>query len=133
MKVNNKLPAEVVAKTSNAQVKKEDTTKQFSDMLEIFRDSLRKDDGAQEPKENPQLLNQAPPLPEQQKIIIESLKEQREELEKVNLDLRQKQVLTQRRNLDPEITQDSLNRIANDIKHQDQLKTILDLDEHQFL
>jgi len=67
--------------------KQEDCTKQFSQMLDTFRiNSIDK-------RDHPTMQEDIPMPLAQKEMMIEKLKEQRETLEKINADMRQKQTL----------------------------------------
>ena len=67
----------------------------------------------------------------QKELIVEKLKEQREALEKVNLDLRQKQTL--RSTEGPKVSKASLLKIMRDVDNQDLQKAIYGLSEEQLI
>lgn len=67
--------------------KQEDCTKQFSQMLDTFR--INSIDN----RDHPTMQEDIPMPLAQKEMMIEKLKEQRETLEKINADMRQKQTL----------------------------------------
>jgi len=67
----------------------------------------------------------------QKEIVIDKLKEQREALENVNNDMRQKQTLSG--NEGPIVSKDSLIKIMKDIDNQDKQKSLYGMNEQQLL
>ena len=92
-------------------------------MLESYRTSLNN------PRDHPIQQSEIPVPLEQQTFIIENLKEQREQLEKQNLEMRGTQTL--RGGQGPEVSPESLLMVLKDIDNQDTKKAIFNMNDHQ--
>ena len=84
LKVNGLLPDHVIATANSKLEKKDDCTKQFADMVDTFRENIR------DKRDHPVMQDEIPEPLQQQEYVIETLKEQRETLQKINHDMRQK-------------------------------------------
>ena len=94
-------------------------------MLETFRNN------AKDLRDHPTMQDEIPSPLKQKEIVIDKLKEQREALENVNNDMRQKQTLSG--NEGPIVSKDSLIKIMKDIDNQDKQKSLYGMNEQQLL
>ena len=110
--VNGKLPDRLVEEKQAKIVDKlQDCTKFFSGMVEEFHEV------GLDQRKNPPQQEDVPDPREQKDEIIDRLKEQREDLQKVNQEMRQKHMLTSGQG--PQVSKESLLKIMRDLDNQD--------------
>ena len=82
-------------------------------------------------RDYPTQQEQVPDAFEQKALFIDKIKEQREGLEQINLNMRQKQTLNQ--GTGPQVSKASLLKVLRDIDNQDKQKALYGMNESQLL